>query len=349
MSKLTVGMSDAWFEKEGLRREPEPWEDGTRVDNLPGRFEWWYFDAHLDDGTTVVAAIFSKPYVNTQLPCSPQVKLNIVEPNGEAFLETEDFKAADFSASEQRCDVKVGKNWIRGDLKTYTLHFEIKGYSADLKFEGVVPAWRPGVGKCYFGENLHDYFGWIVPIPYGHVSGKIVRKGQEREVTGSGYHDHNFGNVALTKIIDHWYWGRLKIADYSCIFFQLVATKRYGFERLPLFMFAKGERILTGDGSKLTVSEKEMCTHATGKSYPGILNFLWQAGNDSLDITLSKPEIIDERNLLAGFSFLKRTLAGLFVRPYYFRFNADTELRIDFEGIKDKQREKAIYESMMLR
>ena len=26
------------------------WEDGARTDDRPGTYEWWYFDAHLDDG-----------------------------------------------------------------------------------------------------------------------------------------------------------------------------------------------------------------------------------------------------------------------------------------------------------
>ncbi|MDZ4957364.1 hypothetical protein GNF51_16640, partial [Clostridium perfringens] len=52
---LEVGMSKEWFEKEGLKEEPAIWEDGIRIDTSSGKFEWWYFDAHLDDGTTVVA------------------------------------------------------------------------------------------------------------------------------------------------------------------------------------------------------------------------------------------------------------------------------------------------------
>jgi hypothetical protein len=349
MGKLTVGMTDEWFKREGMEREPRPWEDGSRVDNLPGRFEWWYFDAHFDNGYTVVVTIFSKPYTNIQLPCSPQVKLCITEPGGATLLDMEDFTEADFKASKDTCDVSVGRNTIKGDLKTYDIHFEVKGKRVDLKFERIVPSWRPGVGKCYFGEDLHDYFGWMVPIPYGRVSGTIEYGGKKVEVTGSGYHDHNYGNIALPKIIDHWYWGRLKIGDFSCIFFQFVATKKYGSERLPLFMFAKGDVLLTGDGSRLTVREEDMRTHESGKNYPGRLIFNWKDGDDSIDITLTNPEIIDARNLLTNFSWLKRTIARLIVNPYYFRFKADTEISIDFKGMKESRNENTIFESMMLK
>jgi hypothetical protein len=29
---------------------PEKWEDGIRTSGEKRTYEWWYFDAHLDDG-----------------------------------------------------------------------------------------------------------------------------------------------------------------------------------------------------------------------------------------------------------------------------------------------------------
>jgi len=37
------------------------WEDGARTDNRAGTYEWWYFDAHLDDGSTVTVEFHTKP------------------------------------------------------------------------------------------------------------------------------------------------------------------------------------------------------------------------------------------------------------------------------------------------
>ena len=43
--------SDADYERLGLaRHDIKAWEDGARTDDRPGTYEWWYFDAHLDDG-----------------------------------------------------------------------------------------------------------------------------------------------------------------------------------------------------------------------------------------------------------------------------------------------------------
>ena len=33
---------------------PEKWEDGMRSTGGKGTYEWWYFDAHLEDGSILV-------------------------------------------------------------------------------------------------------------------------------------------------------------------------------------------------------------------------------------------------------------------------------------------------------
>lgn len=48
-------------------------EDGQRIGTERGRYEWWYFDAHLDDGATVVVVFFTKPNVSPNSPLAPRV------------------------------------------------------------------------------------------------------------------------------------------------------------------------------------------------------------------------------------------------------------------------------------
>ncbi len=350
MRKLSeLGTTPQDFNREGLKQEAEVWEDGNRIGTEPGEFEWWYFDAHMDDGSTVVAIFFTKSYSNINVPLSPQVKLSITTPSGKTYLKLIDFPGNVYSSSNKQCDVKVDNNWIKGDLKHYTMHIALDDIAADLEFTRVVPSWRAGTGKCSFGTEKKDFFAWFVPIPFGNVSGKVTYEGAEHMITGTGYHDHNWGNISLRKVIDHWYWGRLNIGDYKVIFFQMFSTKKYGSECLPLFMFAKNDKIMTGDGTKLTLEKKNFTSHApSGKTYAKDLKFKWQDGDDAIIITTSNPEVIDVRSLLSDLPFLKRKGARLFTNPHYFRFNADTEIDVNFGEIKENIKEKALYEIMML-
>src|ERR1700738_4014058 len=48
-------------------------EDGQRIGKESGRYEWWYFDAHLDDGATVVVVFYTKPNVSPNGPLAPRI------------------------------------------------------------------------------------------------------------------------------------------------------------------------------------------------------------------------------------------------------------------------------------
>jgi predicted TIM-barrel fold metal-dependent hydrolase len=48
-----------------------PWEVGARTDGSPGTYEWWYFDAHLDDGGKLVVTFMNKDIAEPRKPLSP--------------------------------------------------------------------------------------------------------------------------------------------------------------------------------------------------------------------------------------------------------------------------------------
>jgi hypothetical protein len=57
---ITFGLGPPFLQRDGLTETVAPWEDGLRAETGPGHFEWWYFDAHLDDGSTAVIVFATK-------------------------------------------------------------------------------------------------------------------------------------------------------------------------------------------------------------------------------------------------------------------------------------------------
>jgi hypothetical protein len=57
-------------------------EDGQRIGAERGRYEWWYFDAHLDNGATIVVVYYTKPNVSPNGPLAPRIAINITLPDG---------------------------------------------------------------------------------------------------------------------------------------------------------------------------------------------------------------------------------------------------------------------------
>ncbi|MBI3738752.1 MAG: hydroxyneurosporene dehydrogenase, partial [Chloroflexi bacterium] len=205
------------LKRNGLTETVAVWEDGLRADTGRGSFEWWYFDAHFDDGSTAVIVFATKPLLERNGPLKPNVSVTITRPDGTKAAQFPIFPANQFSALKENCDVRIGPNWTRGNLHRYEVHVEMNDLAADLTFTGLVPAWRPGAGKAYFGDYDH-YFAWLPSIPFGTVEGTLTYDGQTHHVKGAGYHDHNWGNVGLNEVMDHWYWGRAHLGDYTLIY-----------------------------------------------------------------------------------------------------------------------------------
>lgn len=346
--RVIVAEGPEFLKREGLESEPVPWEDGLRGDTGPGTFEWWYFDAHLEDGSTAVIVYLTKPLLQRNDPLTPTLAITITRPDGQQIRDLPVYLPGQFRAARDRCDVTIGPSWVRGDLRRYELHAEGKALSADLVFTGHVPPWRPAAGKWYYDEGLTGYFGWFLPIPFGHVEGTLTYDGHTRQVSGTGYHDHNWGNVGLNDVMSHWYWGRAHLGDYSLIFVEMVGTEAYAGQKVPNFMLAKGDRILTGDGHPLTLQTAEFQEHPSGKRYPRKADFHWQAEAGTVHLTLRAPKIIEAISMLYFLPAWKKWLARRFVNPYYFRFNADLDLTVDFAGIRDTQHGTALFELMFL-
>jgi len=76
MSRRQVipGIQEEMFKHEGLTQDVVLWEDGLRADTGPGHFEWWYFDAHLQDGSTAVIVFMTKSLINRRSPLTPGVQ-----------------------------------------------------------------------------------------------------------------------------------------------------------------------------------------------------------------------------------------------------------------------------------
>lgn len=237
-------MKTAWlqnrpedYKRLGLKpHEVEMWEDGKRDDDRPGYTEWWYFDALMDDGTSVVVHFNTKTSGKALVKNgpSPAVVISIMPPSGEEYTDTLLYPASEASFSKEKCDVKFGPHRICGDLKDYTIQVEpVNGIGCDLKLHNERKSWRPETGHLSFGSN-DKYFTWLFVVPKGEISGTITYGGKTVTVHGSGYHDHQWGTMNPANF-NNWLWGRQHFEDYTILMFDVITNKKYGYEHLPIF------------------------------------------------------------------------------------------------------------------
>ena len=256
IQKSTHPDDDIHYEKMGLRRgEVELWEDGSRVDGSKGSYEWWYYDSHYPNGTVLVIFFFSKMPIDVDGPIKPIATMELTLPDGRKLSEEVYATIEESHYAKDRCDVRIGDCCCRGDLKHYEVDFVGKTLRARLTLDGTIRAWRSQTGSIFFGDNEEHYFAWLPAIPEGIAKADIEYDGKTVHLEGSGYHDHNWGNVSMVKLMHHWYWGRARIGNYKVISSWITAGKKYGYKDHDVFMIARDGEIL-GDNSNHTLRFK---------------------------------------------------------------------------------------------
>jgi hypothetical protein len=136
-----LGALDEHYKKLGIQRgNVAVWEDGTRTGaGEKGTYEWWYFDAHLEDGTSLVVVFYTKPMMSPESAADPHVTFRLIVPGEQEYSAVLRPERGTFSASKERCDVRIGDCYFRGDLHTYEIYYRDAAVEAKLVLENSVP------------------------------------------------------------------------------------------------------------------------------------------------------------------------------------------------------------------
>ena len=312
-----------------IKDRPEVWEDGQRLDNKEfkhGQYEWWYFDGHLDDGSMIVPAFIIQIDENNRI--NPQVTFNYAD-NQNRIEKTILFKAGEFESTKDQCDVKISNNYFRGKgLDEYEIFLDPvhnKGWGFDLKIKRNVPSFRPGTG---YWEASGDYFAWFCAIPSGTIEGTITKAGKIVKVKGNGYHDHNWGNVPMSKILSDWYWGRAEINGLTVVTANVRFKEETGGKETPLVYITKGENVLlNANNEELSFLSGHKVQHPeTGKTYNSDAMYIYEKGKEKTIIRLNGGDKI------VAYTSVEWENPGWETK--YLRFAAIANLDLNLNGVR---------------
>jgi hypothetical protein len=234
-------------------------------------------------------------------------------------------------------------------LNEYEIYFKNDVIEAKAKLKSNTPPWRPETGHIFFGDGDEKYFAWLPSVPEGSVEAEITLNGETTRHKGTGYHDHNWGNELMTKLLNHWYWGRAKAGGYQIISSYITGEKKYGYKEYPVFMLAKDGVLLCDDASKLTfTAEDAFVEPATGKPVHNKLIYDYADGEAHYRITYSrKASVINYRmtDQLKGIKKLAARLIGF--DGAYHRFSGTVCVeKFDGENAVEKAESTALWELM---
>lgn len=218
-----------------------------------------------------------------------------------------------------------------------------------MALDAQIRPWRPGTGYLVFGERRDREFSWLPAVPQGSVTGSYEVAGVRTEVTGVGYHDHNWGNVGMMSIINDWYWARGQAGPYSVIASYITAHEKYGYEPIPIFMLARDGRIIADDASSVRFrAGKAYIDPKTRKPVANVTQYFYDAGDERYVVTFTRRRDLAANTFLEQMSGLRR-LAARLIRfdGAYLRFVGDLTIeRWSGTTLVESYTDEAIWELM---
>ena len=328
-------------------------EDALHTNGKFGEYEWWYFDAKLEDGSSLVIVFYSQPVTASNFSYAPSMTFSLTK-DGQHFFDSKGFAYKDCSFSRETCNIKLGESTFEGDLKDYKIHYQTERVVADVTLCSSTPSWRPQSGHFLFDEK--DYFAWLPSVPEGEVEVTLTIDGKTQTLKGTGYHDHNWGNKGMFWLMHHWYWGRAKIGEYQVISSYITARKKYGYEHFPIFHIAKNGTRLGDNPKYLRYTQSDPAFDpVTKKHYHKTLEYDYNDGEQHYRITYQAENIIetftvaDSKNSpQAKSSALLRFIVKMAqLAPSYIRMTGTVTLQ-RFEGETEVERihTPALWEQM---
>jgi hypothetical protein len=159
-------------------------------------------------------------------------------------------------------------------------------------------------GRSLTPIELRGSGGWVsgytVPVMSGGLSGSVVADGTPIDLTGTGYHDHNWGFWEGVS----WRWGQVQHEGLSLVYGRVIPPADAADpERLPGFLVALGPDGPIGYATRVTIDE----TDAPGAGQPQRI-VVSGRGRDlelRLDITVEGTIVNRGGALSAGPDFLQ--------------------------------------------
>ena len=315
------------------------------------QFEWWYFDAHLEGGYTLVA-FFYAAYPNPGLDLGKiAVELTLLRPDGRKTQKVIKYKKSQFYASREEPLVTIGNNTLEVELTddglpVYKIFLEDEDLMFDLTYKGEVKGWQPGNGYSHFADL--GYFAWIVPLPKASVEGTVRDGTKTMSVKGVGYHDHNWLNFSFQSIIEYWMWGRVYSKNFSVAYAFIQCNEKVNRHQVKVLLLANGTEPIISSGDFEFIKEDFEFNPRAKHSFP---HRITMEIPDEMKVVLDVEKVLEAEDMLDNFNPILRFFAKHILRlqPGYFRLLSNFEIQVNQNDQEYKETGSTLHEIVLFK
>lgn len=186
-------------------------------------------------------------------------------------------------------------------------------------------------------------------MPKGEISGTITYKGKTLKVHGTGYHDHQWGTMNPANF-NNWLWGRQHFEDYTILMFDVITSRKYGYERCPHFCIEDKEGNVVFDNCSCddgfgTKIQEEYLEEDIQKKYPQRILYTFAHDGKRVEYALSvKHPILTQDIYHSGNKVMQMIMKMLHISPAYVRYKANGMMNLTLGNEKIQRSGELIYE-----
>lgn len=223
----------------------EPFQHTQAIEQHPGGYQWWYFDATSASGKYHIVVIFywGNPFSTRYIRAFesqkegapnpseyPGISISIYENGRPIYYSFTEFDEADCNIRDSESRLIIGKHRMnvlsKNDGLSYILELEEELPCGDC-LEGKIQ-FQSTHGALKVAEKAKQMDGhcWNLIQPRSEVQANInliIGERSSREIcfSGTGYHDQNAGKEPMKEHFSDWYWGRFHFQAATLIYYVM--------------------------------------------------------------------------------------------------------------------------------
>jgi hypothetical protein len=234
--------------------------DGSHITDSDTCFEWWYFDFDINNRYHVYIEWHAPNFTLYGQKCMLVVrcyKYPIIRDLGskkvgeQLFFKSFIYPRSAVRMSQTHCHILFPSGSIIESDGNYKLILNEKNVKLKINLKNLAkPTLYKNTERIYTAESGTKFFSWYIPLPKAEVSGSLKINDEKIEVSGYGYHDHNWGNLILKRHFKNWKWLRVLFDKYVLIFGDICERKK---EQRMKFLILIDEHGNTIDSSETAI------------------------------------------------------------------------------------------------
>jgi len=220
-SAINYDINDSFMQENGLPTQVALKENAYHYkysldginDNL--YTEWWYFNVYNEEMQFLVCYLLFDPGNLTGIG---DAEVLAVVYDGMPLIGFTSTSVSDFTADYEKPNVTIGSNTLLALNDTtvvvngscYDIYLNIP-IQWNLRYTMDVGSWFGAPEPMLVGHRPDDWMQWLSYMTGANVQGTITIGGITYNMSGRGYHDHNWGEWLFDD--PYWNWAQVSVPE----------------------------------------------------------------------------------------------------------------------------------------